>query len=259
MSALEEARHPELARRAQEPPGVDEIAREKARDALAGDLVERHVAAEREAREKRELVRRVVAPDVARRVGLRVAEPLRLGENLVVGAPRLLHLREDEIARAVQDAGDRGHAVSREARAERSQDRNPSRDRGLDAEAGAFFARERLQRGPVPGEEHLVRRHDTLARVQRGADEAVRGLDSAEQLDDEVDPRVRRDGSEVVRPAHAGPEAWIALSVRIAVRDGHERETDTAPGAEIGRLPREEARERPAHRAEADQADANGP
>src|SRR5450756_2231898 len=172
---------------------------------------------------------------------------------------RLLHLREDEIARAVQDAGDRGDAIAREARAERSQNRNPSRDRGLDAEARAFLARERLQLGSVPSEQHLVRRHDTLARVQRGADEAVRGLDSAEQLDDEVHAWVCRDGSEVVRPAHAGPEAGIAPSVRIAARDGHERETDAAPGVEIGRLPREEARERPAHRAEADQADANGP
>ena len=42
------------------------------------------------------------AGDVLRRVGLREAEPLRLGERLVV-ARAALHLGEDEVGRAVDD------------------------------------------------------------------------------------------------------------------------------------------------------------
>ena len=60
------------------------------------------------------------------------------------------------------------------------------------------------RRGPVPGEKHLVRRHDALARAERGADEAVRRLDPAQELDDEVDapgrsPRTRDPRSSARR------------------------------------------------------------
>ena len=51
-------------------------------DALVADVVDVHRRAEREAREDRHLRRGVGAADVVGRVGLGVAQALRLGERL---------------------------------------------------------------------------------------------------------------------------------------------------------------------------------
>ena len=57
-------------------------------DALVADLVEVHRRVEREPREDRHLRRRVLAVDVLGRVGLGVAELLRLGQRVLVGERR---------------------------------------------------------------------------------------------------------------------------------------------------------------------------
>ena len=51
-------------------------------DALVGDLVDVHRRVERQPREDRHLRRGVLAGDVVGRVGLGVAEPLRVGERV---------------------------------------------------------------------------------------------------------------------------------------------------------------------------------
>ena len=66
---------PELAR-VLEVVGLDLL------DPLVADLVEVHRGVEREPREDRHLGRGVAAVDVLGRVGLGVAEPLRLGQRL---------------------------------------------------------------------------------------------------------------------------------------------------------------------------------
>ena len=57
-------------------------------DPLVADLVEVDGRRERQPREDRHLGRRVLAGDVVGRVGLGVAERLRLAERLVVGDAR---------------------------------------------------------------------------------------------------------------------------------------------------------------------------
>ena len=52
------------------------------------------------------LLRGVVALDVEGRIGLGIAEPLRLAQAIVEGDALLLHAREDVIAGAVEDAVD---------------------------------------------------------------------------------------------------------------------------------------------------------
>ena len=81
--------------------GGDVIERD-ALDPLDVDPVERHARAERDGREDRRLRRGVEPGDVLGRIGLGEAEPLRLGEGVAVGAP-LLHRREDEVRRPVDD------------------------------------------------------------------------------------------------------------------------------------------------------------
>src|SRR3546814_6052852 len=77
----------------------------------------RSLAAERQRREDRQLVRRVDAVDVEAGIGLGIAEPLRLGEHAGEVLPRVRaalraglgiarHLRQNIVAGAVEDAVD---------------------------------------------------------------------------------------------------------------------------------------------------------
>ena len=77
-------------------------------DAAALDRVGRRGDAEGDLRQDRELVGGVGAVHVERRVGLGVAELLGLGQRRRRSSrPRSAHRREDEVARAVEDALDR--------------------------------------------------------------------------------------------------------------------------------------------------------
>ena len=84
-------------------------------DALDVDLVERHARAERQAGQQGELVGGVEAADVEGRVGLGVALGLRLREHVGERAMLLLHLRQDVVAGAVEDAVDAADLVGRPA------------------------------------------------------------------------------------------------------------------------------------------------
>ena len=70
------------------------------------------LGAEGEARQDRQLLRGVVAFDIERRIGLRIAEPLRLAQAIRESEPILLHAREDVIAGAVEDAVDARKSVA---------------------------------------------------------------------------------------------------------------------------------------------------
>ncbi len=67
------------------------------------------------------------AVHVERRVGLRVARGLRLGERLGEAQPALGHAREDVVARAVDDAVDRLDVIADEGLADRLDDRDAAR------------------------------------------------------------------------------------------------------------------------------------
>ena len=86
--------------------GKRDVERRDAADALDMHRVERDRPAERQRRQDRQLVRRVDAVDVERRIGLGVAQLLRIGEHLGEFAAALAHLGQDVVAGAVEDAGD---------------------------------------------------------------------------------------------------------------------------------------------------------
>ena len=101
-------------------------------DALRRDLLERHLRAVGHGREQRELVRRVDPLDVERRVGLRVAELLRAGEDRVERLTGPLHLRQHVVRGSVQDAEHALDHVGREPFAQRAQDRDAAAHAGLE-------------------------------------------------------------------------------------------------------------------------------
>ena len=78
-------------------------------DALHVDLLEVELGAEGEARQDRELVRGIEAADVEGRIGLGIAQLLRLLQHIAERAVLVGHGREDEIAGAVEDAVDAPH------------------------------------------------------------------------------------------------------------------------------------------------------
>ena len=127
-------------------------------------LVERRPRAESERRQDRKLVRRIDAVDVERRVGLGIAQRLRLGEHLGEVAALRLHLGEDEIARAVEDAVDARHRIRRRALAQPLDHRDAARDRRLELQRHARRLGRARQLQPVVRQHRLVGGDEALAR-----------------------------------------------------------------------------------------------
>ena len=96
------------------------------------------LGAEGEAGQDRDLVRGIEAADVEGRIGLRIAEPLRL---LQAGGERqalVEHAGEDVVAGAVEDAVDARDAAAAQPLAQRLDDRNAAGDRRLERERGVL-------------------------------------------------------------------------------------------------------------------------
>src|SRR5579875_3739862 len=78
--------------------------------------------AEGKRRQDRQLVRRVDSTHVKARIGLGIAELLRLGQHFGELSAALAHCGENVVAGSVQDAGDAGNAVARQSFAQRLDD-----------------------------------------------------------------------------------------------------------------------------------------
>jgi hypothetical protein len=129
-------------RRADEAHGHLHLARgthvllRDALDPVELDVVERRARSERDGREDRHLRRRVGAVHVLGRIGFRKAEPLRLRERFLV-LVSLLHLRQDEVRRPVDDAEHAVHVGRDERLAEHFDHRDRGADGRLEAELDA--------------------------------------------------------------------------------------------------------------------------
>ena len=125
-------------------------------DALDIDRVRIDADAEGEARQDRKLLRGVVALDVERRIGLGVAEPLRLLQALGERQLLPLHAREDVVAGAVEDAVDARDRVAGKPLAQRLHDRDGAADRGLEIERDLVLLGERRERDAMARQQRLV-------------------------------------------------------------------------------------------------------
>ena len=192
MDALEQPVRPGLGD-ADQPHAIAERRRlgdvggEHVADAAGRDVGERRARAERDAGEDRQLVRGIDAVDVEARVGLGKAQRLRLGQHLGEVAALGLHLGQDEIAGAVEDAIDAVDAVGGGAVAQALDHRHAARDRRLELERGARGLGGLGEFEPVMRHHRLVGGDQALAAGQRRARQRQRGaVRPADQLDHDI-------------------------------------------------------------------------
>ena len=221
-------------------------------DALAVDVVDGHAGVEREAGEDRRLRGRVEALHVGGRVGLGVAELLGLLERLGEAAARGVHLVEDEVGGAVDDAEHPRDPIARERLAQRAQDRDRARDGRLVEQVASGPVRGGVERRAVGGEQRLVGRHDRGAVVEGTQDQRAGRLDATDDLDDEVGPRdqLLRVGRE-----QAVGDLHLARRVEPAYGDAHELERRAHARGQVTGLLVEQAHHLRAHRSAAEHRD----
>ncbi len=152
----------DLADGAAELAGVLEVDDGDGRDALGGDAVGVELGVEGNAGKDAELGAGVEAVDVGGRVGFGVAGGLCLGERVGVGGAGL-HVRQDEVAGAVDDAGEAGDAVALQALERRGDDGNAAGDGCVEAEVRAVLLGDFGESGAAIGDELLVSGDDRFA------------------------------------------------------------------------------------------------
>ena len=146
MHAQRDSLRRRCSRDRQQLDDVTQLARElmsvgfKFVDSFDEDVALGDANVEGEAREDRQLLSRVAAGNIERRVRLGKAELLRLGQSLLIGPAVFGHLGEDEVAGAVDDADQRVDVVGDEALREGVDDRNPAAAACFKGDAGIVLA-----------------------------------------------------------------------------------------------------------------------
>ena len=249
--SVQEARDPDEPHDHAEIGGRCNVRRLDLGDAAHVDVLERDARAERDGREDRHLRRGVGAVHVVGRIRFRVAELLRFRERLGVRAA-LLHAREDEVRRAVDDPEHAMHVRDDERLAEHLDHRDRRAHRRLEAELHSGRRRDREQVGPLARDELLVRGHYRLAGPEQLADVSACRIKPAHHLRDDANRGVVAHGREVRREDAVGGRKR-ALLVRVA-DEGADDPQPVAGGALdlIGALD-EQAVDRSADRAVAEE------
>ena len=129
----------------------------------------------------------VVAFDVEGRIGFGVAQCLRFFQYVGKRAAFFAHFGEDEVAGAVDDAGDAADAVGGEAFAQGFDNRDAARYCCFKLHHDVFFFRQREDFVAVFGEQFFVGGNDVFA-VFNGFQYRIFGdAGTAEQFDDDID------------------------------------------------------------------------
>ena len=176
-----------------QPVRVSKIHLVDARDAFHGDVANPHRLAKTHHGQDGDLVARVVAFDVEGGVRFGVSFFLGLGQDFGERTAAPLHLRQDVIGGAVQDAIDGGKVLARQPFTHRVQHRRSARDASFDSQTHMVRAAALHQLHAVFSHQLLVGRHQMLARLQRRKGDGASGGQNPHQLHDDVDFRIADD------------------------------------------------------------------
>ncbi len=108
-------------------------------------------------------MRSIDAFDVEGRIGFGITEALRFLEYVVEGQPLVAHFGQDEVGRAVDDAGDPFDAVGGQAFAQRLDDRDAAGHRRFEGHHHALLLGGGENLGAMHGEQRLVGGDHVLA------------------------------------------------------------------------------------------------
>ena len=173
-------------------------------DAAHFDLGEIEVCREGDGGEDGGLVGGVHAGDVERRVGFSIAALLRFCEDFLVGAAGFQHRARDEVAGAVEDAGDAFDFGADKAVAQYTDDRDAARDGGFEQEVHVLLGGKGGERNAVLGDQRLVGGDDMLAGLEGGFDGELGGaIGAADQFDEDVHIGVFGEGRGIIEPGVA--------------------------------------------------------
>ena len=156
-------------------------------------------------------MRRIDAFDIERRVGLGVAELLRLGKHGREREPARAHLGKDEVGRAVDDAGNPLDAVGREPFADRLDDRDAPGHGSLEGHHHAPCAGRGEDFAAMFGQQRLVRRHHVLSLGNRLKHKLARERVPTDEFDHDVNGRVSHDLVGIGGDGDIGPQQRAGL------------------------------------------------
>src|SRR6516225_10597318 len=113
----------------------------------------------------------------------------------------LLHLRQDVVAGAIEDAVDATKLIASERLAQRLNDGDAARHRGLELKSNTLLLGEPCQVSAVLGKERLVGGDDTLAGIERRLHCRLRSPAlAADQLDEYIDRGVHSEPRRLIEP-----------------------------------------------------------
>ena len=205
----------------------DEVGRGDLGDALAINVVGGHPGVEGDGGQDRGFGRGVVAFDVGGGIGLGVAERAGVGQGAVVVGAGAVHLGQDVVGGAVDDAGHPQHRVAGQRLGQRADHRDGAGDCRLEIQVDMRVFGGLRQFSGGGGQQRLVRRDDGLAVLERGQDRLARRLDRAHHFDDDVDVFARDEffdvvGEQIDRHTAVGGYAAYADAAQ------HQRRADTS-------------------------------
>ena len=188
-------------------------------DAFVDDVGEADARAEGDRGQDRHLRGGVRARDVLARIGLCVAEALRLGDRVRVSRAGL-HPREDEIRRAVHDPEHVVDVVHHERLAQNLDHGNGGADAGFEAKLHSRFPRPCGRARPSTGDQLLVGGDNRLAGPKELQDVLSRWVDASHHLGDECDCGIAHDLLEVRRARRR--QGVRPLEGRVANESAHD-------------------------------------
>ena len=161
-------------------------------------FIKRQRNAEGNRRQDADFVTGVDAFNVKRRVGFGVAFLLCNGQHVGERCAFAAHFGQDEVRRAVDDAGDPLDAVSDEAFAQRFDDRNATGNRRLERDDHALGAGSGEDFVAVQGKQRFVGGDYVFAVGNRFKNQRFGNAVTADQFDDDIDIVIFDDGHAVV-------------------------------------------------------------
>src|SRR5262249_52403462 len=167
-------------------------------DALAVDLFDLDRDLEGERREDGDFISHVAPLDVVGRVGFGESGGLSLGERLRERLLLALHLRQDVVGRAIDDAGDARDAVCLQPAVQGRDQRDAAPNRRLEENRHVVAVGQVEYLRAVLGDQFFVGRDDVFAVSDRSFDYLVSRINAPSDLDQNLYLRIVGELERVV-------------------------------------------------------------